>query len=227
MLLPHKLSQLGPALATADVDNNGLTDCYIGGAHKQSGELWLQTSAGIFTKSSSNTWRKDKDKEDIDALFFDADTDGDLDLYVVSGSNEFEENSSLLQDRLYLNNGKGQFQKTTKALPQMPTSGGCVAATDFDEDGDQDLFVGGRVVPGNYPVPASSYLLENKNGIFKDVTTQKGKDLQNPGLITDAIWSDFNGDGKIDLIVVGEWTDILFYEHKDGPISKIPKTNLA
>ncbi len=225
VLLPHKLSQMGPAIATGDIDNNGLTDCYIGGAHQQAGTLWLQKSAGKFTKSSSNTWFTDAAYEDVDALFFDADNDNDLDLYIVSGSNEYDNGNALLQDRYYENDGKGNFSKSKKAIPTMTFSGGCVAANDYDKDGDQDLFVGGRMVPGDYPSSSTSILLENNNGIFKDVTATKAPTLKKPGMITDALWTDFNNDQQTDLILVGEWTDLLFYENKNGQLLKSEQPN--
>ncbi len=221
VLLPHQLSQLGPGLAVADVDGNGLEDFYIGGAHQQAGVLWLQTKTGQFSKASAKTWQADAVYEDIDALFFDADNDGDKDLYIVSGSNEFEEYSSNLKDRLYQNDGKGNFTKLKNAIPDITTSGGCVSNGDFDNDGDQDLFVGGRVVPGKYPLPATSYLLENNNGIFKDVTADKSPELQTPGLITSSLWTDFNDDGKMDLIIAGEWTDILIFQNNGDGFEKV------
>ncbi len=220
VLLPHLLSQMGPALCSADVDGNGLDDFYIGGAHQQTAALWLQKKAGTFIKSSNNTWATDAAYEDIDALFFDADGDGDKDLYVVSGSNEFED-KNMYQDRLYRNNGKGVFIKTQNTLPKLTASGGCVSNYDFDQDGDEDLFVGGRLVPGEYPLPATSYLLENQKGIFKDVTAQKAPDLQTPGMIASSVWSDFDKDGLKDLIIVGEWTDILFYKNNNGQLEKV------
>jgi len=219
VLLPHLLSQMGPALSSADVDGNGLDDFYIGGAYQQTAELWLQNKSGSFTKTSNNSWAADAAYEDIDALFFDADKDGDKDLYVVSGSNEFADNN-MYQDRLYLNNGKGIFTKTTKALPAITASGGCVSSCDFDKDGDEDLFVGGRLVPGEYPLPATSYLLENNKGIFKDVTAEKAPELQTPGMISSSLWTDFDNDGQQDLIIVGEWTDILFYKNNNGQLEK-------
>jgi hypothetical protein len=221
VLLPHLLSQLGPALAVGDVDNNGLEDFYIGGAHQQSAALYIQQKAGQFSKTSVKTWAKDADFEDTDALFIDADKDGDVDLYVVSGSNEFDKNSPLLKDRFYLNDGKGNFLRDETAIPEITSSGGSITKIDFDSDGDEDLFVGGRIVPGNYPIPAPAYLLENTGGKFKDVTTLKAADLQNPGLITSSVATDFDGDGDQDLIAVGEWTDIQFYKNNKGQLELV------
>ncbi len=221
VLLPHQLSQLGPALAVGDIDNNGLEDFYIGGAHEYSGALFKQTTAGDFSKVSTSIWSSDKAYEDIEALFIDGDKDGDLDLYVVSGSNEFLANDKLLKDRYYLNDGKGNFTKASNVIPEITSSGGGITAIDYDNDGDEDLFVGGRIVPGEYPVPASSFLLENNGGKFKDITKEKAPDLQSPGLINSSIATDFNGDGKKDLILVGEWTDILFYKNNGNGFEKI------
>ena len=148
----------------------------------------------------------DQGSEDIDAHFFDADGDGDQDLYVVSGGNEFKETDTLLQDRLYLNNGKGNFVKSNNQLPEIISSGSCVKSADYDNDGDLDLFIGGRLVPNQYPYTPKSYLLENDGkGYFTDVTSQKAAQLEAVGMVTDAIWTDFNSDGLPDLILVGEW----------------------
>lgn len=220
VLLPHQLSQLGPALAVADVDGNGLEDVYIGGAHQQASALFMQVSPHKFAKRSNATWSADAKYEDIDAQFFDADGDDDMDLYVVSGSNEFLRNPELLEDRLYLNNGSGNFNKSD-LIPIMRTSGGHVSAGDFDADGDQDLFVGGRVVPGKYPNPAQSFLLENDGGKFIDVTKDFAPELENAGMVESSVWTDFNKDGNLDLIVVGEWTDVMFFMNRSADLKLI------
>ncbi|MCH8332093.1 MAG: VCBS repeat-containing protein, partial [Bacteroidetes bacterium] len=220
-LLPHKQSQHGAKLAVGDVNGDGLDDFYIGGAAGQTGALYLQQEGKRFKRSSGQPWSKDAASEDIDALFVDTDGDDDLDLYIVSGGNEFESGSPLLNDRLYENDGHGNFTKTTGKLPQVNSSGGCVAAGDFDNDGDADLFVGGRIVPGRYPFPARSYLLQNEGGVFKDVTATKARDLLTPGLVTSAIWSDYNDDGKQDLLVVGEWMPISIFENKGGRLVSV------
>ncbi|MFD0796253.1 VCBS repeat-containing protein [Maribacter chungangensis] len=215
-LLPHKLSTQGPALATADVNGDGLIDVFIGGAKGTSGTLFIQTTSGKFEASTQIPLTQDKDSEDIDALFFDADSDGDSDLYIVSGGNEFEEDSNLLQDRLYINNGSGAFRKKNNLLPQMHTSGSCVTGVDFDKDGDVDLFIGGRLVPGKYPESPMSYILENDGGgNFMDVTEKIASSLKHGGMVTDAIWSDYNGDGKEDLIVVGEFMGVRVFENTE------------
>ena len=210
-LLPHRMSTLGPALAVGDVDNDGLEDFYIGGALGSSGKLFLQKEDG-FTDSYPNPWSADLMFEDMKATFFDADADGDLDLYVVSGGNEYEQGSPKLQDRLYVNDGKGAFKKDTDALPEMTGSGSCVRACDYDGDGDLDLFVGGRQKPGMYPVPVSSHMLRNDshNGTisFTDVTMEIAPVLNEIGMVTDAIWIDLQGSGSPDLVLVGEWMSI-------------------
>jgi hypothetical protein len=220
-LLPHKLSQLGPAIAVGDVNQDGLEDFFIGGAKGFIGALYMQKENHSFIKSKNDAWKGDQGFEDVAGAFFDADEDGDLDLYIVSGSNEYEVNDTRLQDRLYLNDGSGQFSKSGQALPTMLTSGACVSAMDYDQDGDLDLFVGGRQVPGKYPFPANSYVLNNQGGKFIDVTKTVAPDLVSPGMVTDAVWTDFNGDDYVDLIIVGEWMHISFYQNNNGKLNKI------
>jgi hypothetical protein len=214
-LLPHKMSILGPAMSVIDLNSDGLDDFYIGGAKGYSGKMYVQNSNGTFKETNQEIWDLDKNSEDMSSLFFDADADGDQDLYIISGGYDFKINSSLLQDRLYLNNGKGIYTKSLDALPEMHTSGGVVSTADFDNDGDLDLFVGGRLVPGNYPKAPRSYLLKNTNGKFEDVTELVAPDLMYPGLVTSSLWTDFNKDGKKDLIVTGEWMPILAFENQD------------
>jgi hypothetical protein len=216
ILLPHFLSTQGPHIAIGDVNNDGLEDLFFGGAKGTPGKLYFQKKNGSFELQKQTCFEIDKECEDIGALFFDADGDKDLDLYVVSGGNEFTIDSPELQDRLYLNNGKGLFTKTTDHIPQMLTSGSCVKAGDIDNDDDLDLFVGGRLVPGAYPLAPRSYILQNNGkGFFKDVTEQYNKSLMNPGMVTDAVWTDFDGNKRLDLIIVGEWMGIRAFQN-DG-----------
>jgi hypothetical protein len=222
LLLPHFLSTQGPHLTKGDVNNDGLEDLFFSGARGTAGKLYLQRKNGSFEIQEQLCFEKDKGCEDIGALFFDADGDKDLDLYVVSGGNEFPKNSPELQDRLYLNNGNGLFTKTTDHIPVMLTSGSCVKAGDIDSDGDLDLFVGGRLVPGSYPLAPRSYILENNGkGYFKDVTEQYNKILMNPGMVTDAVWTDFNGDKQLDLIIVGEWMGIRAFQNTGRNLTEI------
>lgn len=218
-LLPHKMSQFGPALAVGDINNDGLQDFFIGGAKGYSAMIYNQNKDGAFIPSNSLIWQQDKEFEDIDAVFFDADNDQDLDLYVVSGGNEWEPNHSRYQDRLYINSN-GKFAKAVQKLPKSHLSGSCVKPFDFDQDGDLDLFVGSRLFPQKYPHAQSSRLLENLGGEFKDVTAKVAPELLQAGMVTDAIWTDFNQDGFKDLIVVGEWMKITFFKNTDGNLTK-------
>ena len=223
-LLPHKMSQFGPAMAVSDLNSDGLDDIYIGGAHGQEGKIFMQQDDGSFEELPNSQFKKDKNHEDVGALFFDADGDSDSDLYVVSGGNEFEEKSALLHDRLYENQGNGQFKKIS-ALPGIISSGSCVKAADYDRDGDPDLFVGGRQQPGRYPSPVSSYLLRNdsQNGhiAFTDVTRKDADMLIDIGMVTDATWTDLNQDSWPDLVVVGEWMAPVLLENNQGKFEDI------
>ncbi len=221
ILIPHKMSTMGPGMAVADVNGDGLEDFYVGGAKGYTGVLYTQNKNGSFTTTKKTPWNKDIQAEDIAATFIDVDNDNDMDLYVVSGGNEVAPNSPLLQDRIYLNDGKGNFEKATNALPEMLTSGGVVSAADFDADGDMDLFVGGRVIPGQYPKAPRSYLLQNNGGIFTDVTKEIAPDLVSPGLITTALWTDINKDGAKDLMVAGEWTAISVFQNTNNTFKNV------
>jgi len=220
MLLPHKMSHEGPAVAVADVNGDNLDDVFIGGAAGYSGKLYLQSSNGSFRPGNS-PWAVDRDSEDVGAAFFDANNDGHQDLYVVSGGYEFTANNPALKDRLYLNNGKGLFRKASDALPDIFISGSCVVPADFDKDGDLDLFVGGRQVPDQYPLPATSKILRNEGGKFEDVTAELAPQLQELGMVTAAAWADIDGDDMEDLIIVGEWMPITIYKNSQNRFVQI------
>ena len=220
VLLPHQLSKLGPCIAVADVNLDGLEDFFVGGAHKQAGQIYIQNQHQQFQPSKNNDFTTEIQLEDTGASFFDADNDGDLDLYVVSGGNEFQPASSFFQDRLYFNDGKGNFQ-LSEALPEINSSGSCVRPYDFDQDGDLDIFVGGRLIPFNYPNAPKSYLLENIEGHFKNVTHQKGQSFENIGMVTDAVWADIDSDNLAELIIVGEWMPISIFKLRNGSFENI------
>jgi len=220
-LLPHRYSHLGPALAVGDIDGDGREDFFVGGATLHPGQMFRQTSQGVFEQQAFY----DPNFEDMGALFFDVEGDNDMDLYVASGGNEYNAGTAAYQDRLYINDGSGRFQRSKDALPQMYSSTSCVRAVDFDRDGDLDLFVGGRITPGAYPLPGRSYLLENEEGIFKEVTTQWMSGTEKIGMVTDAIWTDINQDQWMDLIVVGEWMPVSIFVHQGESHQLVPIAN--
>ncbi|MBD99342.1 MAG: hypothetical protein CMO34_05820 [Verrucomicrobia bacterium] len=223
VLLPHKMSEFGPCLAVADVNGDALEDFYVGASVGHSAALYLQNFRGQFDKLNVPDFVKDAASEDLGATFFDADSDGDKDLFVASGGNEYNEGDPALQDRLYLNDGKGNFVKANNALPEMKTSTGVVEAIDYDADGDIDVFVGGRQIPGKYPFAPKSYLLENNGGEFKDVIRAKSKDLERAGMICAAVWADLNQDNQLDLVVGGEWMPIKIFIQKEGKFEEKTK----
>lgn len=223
LLLPHILSRQGPGIAVGDVNGDGLSDVYFGGAKESSGAIYVQNAEGKFTMANNKVFENDKMSEDLDALFLDVDNDKDLDLYVTSGGNDYNENDKNLQDRLYLNDGKGSFSKTE--LPKMYTSTKVVKSADIDGDGDLDLFVGGRLVPGKYPFPTSSYVLINENGKYIDKSDEYLKENQTMGMVTDAEIVDINKDGKIDIAVVGEWMGLTIFINKGGFFEKLPEVS--
>ena len=215
-LMPHLLSTEGPALAVGDVNGDGRDDIYVGGAKWQAGALFLQDASGTFHAAPQPAFKADSLNEDVAAAFFDADGDGHPDLYVVSGGNEFWEGEPL-RDRLYLNDGHGNFHRADDALPVFYHNGSCVVPGDFDGDGSIDLFVGSRAVARQYGVPPRSYLLKNDgHGHFRDVTTELAPGLDSIGMVTAATWLDYDGDGKLDLIVVGEWMAVRVFHQENG-----------
>jgi enediyne biosynthesis protein E4 len=221
LLVPFKVSIEGPKMAVGDVNGDGLEDFYVGGAKYQAGQLYLQKPNG-FAFSPQQSFKADSLYEDVDALFFDADGDKDLDLYVVSGGNEFYDKMPEQFDRLYKNDGKGNFTRDAKALPAMYDNKSVVRPCDFDRDGDIDLFVGGRVVGYHYGYSPKSYLLVNNGrGQFADRTQALAPDLREAGMLTEAIWADFDRDGDQDLTVVGDWMPIKSFENRGGKLSLI------
>jgi hypothetical protein len=225
-LLPHKLSQYGPSLAVGDVDGNGYDDLFIGAAASYNGRFLMQAPNGTFTEKElplplDNTIRR---PEMMGTLLFDADGDGDLDLYAAAGSNEFPAGTKNYGDQFFTNDGKGNFSYSASALPQNFTSKSCVKAADFDKDGDLDLFIGGRVLPQKYPQPVSSFIYRNdsEKGVvkFTDITNQVAPFLSDIGLACDAVWTDFDGDNWPDLVLAGEWMPILFFKNDHGVLKK-------
>lgn len=221
-LLMHKLSQQGPKMTAGDVNGDGLEDFFVGGSYLHEGKLFIQKPNGKFQQTALTKENQEKNEEDVGVLFFDADSDKDLDLYIVSGSNEYFDGSEYYQDRLFLNNGKGSFTLTKNHLPNIGHSGSCIIANDFDHDGDLDIFRGGRLNPLQYPKAGESYLLKNGGGYFKDITDNSAPNLRTVGMVTSAVWADVDHDSWEDLIVVGECMPITLFQNKQG---KLVETN--
>ena len=226
ILLPHKMSQFGPAIAVDDVNNDGLDDFYAGGAAGQSPILFLHQASGDFKPTNTAFWNKEKAYEDIDALFVDINGDGFKDLYVVSGGNAYPNNDFHYTDRLYLNDGSGTFRKGA-ILNVDRVSGSIVKAADYDNDGDLDLFVGGRHLPHQYPNPTSSALLINDNGQLKNLTQDLAANLKGVGMVTDAVWTDYDNDKDLDLMLVGEWMAVTIFKNDNGQLTDVEIPSLA
>lgn len=224
-LLPHQFSSNGPGMAVADVNGDGLDDIFFGGTSARPGVLYLQTSSGIFTPADSQPWEASTGADDMGCLFLDVDGDGDNDLLLARGGSEFPDGASQYKSSLYLNDGKGTFASKEDALPDITTSCSVVCSADFNNDGLPDLFIGGRVSAQQYPVSPRSYLLQNTGGAFKDVTAELAPTLLHTGMITCALWSDYDNDGKLDLIVAGEWLPLTFLRNNEGKFSN--ETNRA
>ncbi|MEO5889025.1 MAG: VCBS repeat-containing protein [Ferruginibacter sp.] len=219
-LLVNPLSFSGPCLVKGDVNGDGLEDVFAGGGSGQAGALYIQQKGGGFTQRPIPAFEADKLCEDADAVFVDVNNDGFKDLYVASGGyHHYSSTDKMLQDRLYLNDGRGNFTKATNALPEMLASKGCVRAADINADGFTDLFVGGRAVPGQYPeIPESHILINDGKGIFTDKTASLAPQLQKAGMVTDAAWIDLNDDKKPDLILVGEWMPLTIFINTNGKL---------
>ncbi len=226
-LLPHKLSEYGPALAVADVDGNGRDDIFVSGAKGIPGTFMLQNIDGKFSSKTLQNLAgpAQKPEEEMGSLLIDVDADGDADLITCSGSNEVKNGDSSFIDKLFINDGRGNFVELKNALPQIAVSKNVIKAADFDNDGDLDLFMGCRSIPMEYPTPASGYILRNdtKNGTIKftDVTNDIAPQLENTGMISDALWSDFDNDGKTDLLLCGEFMPVTFFKNSHGKFTKI------
>ncbi len=216
VLLKQKFSTQGPALAVGDVNGDGLDDVYIGGAAGQKKQLFVQQTSGQFKESTQADFNLDQTTENTDAIFFDADGDKDLDLFVVTGSNEFEINAPELHDLLYLNDGKGNFKRDLR-FPTIFENGSCVTAADMDHDGDIDLFVGSRMLSTKYGMsPSSNLYINDGTGGFKNYSKRFMPEIGELGMVTDAEWTDVNRDGYADLVIAQDWGGIVVFKNERG-----------
>ncbi len=221
-LLPKMLSTEGPKLAVADINGDGLEDFYLGSSTADTAKIFIQKKDGHFVQKFQPAFVADKYIENTGAVFFDADNDGDKDLLVASGGNIALQGSVNLFPRLYLNDGKGSFKRSISSLPAVSVNASCVRVADFDGDGKEDIFLGGRNVPGSYGLKPPSFLLKNNgNGTFSDVTKSVASDFSNIGMVTDAQWADINGDGKKELVVVGDWMPVTIFQYIGGKLKMV------
>lgn len=220
-LLPHKFSKLGPGIAVGDVNRDGLDDFFVGGGFGQPAELFIQNPDGTFT--SNPLEHGESYEKDMGALFLDINGDGFIDLYVGSGGSEFRAGSEYYRDRVYFGDGEGVFTLQSGILPDIRTSTSVVIATDFDRDGSKELFIGSRVLPNQYPLAPESYILKYREGAFTDITDQVAPGLRKIGMVTSAIWTDFNNDSWPDLMVVGEWMPLTVFENRQGVLHNVTR----
>ncbi|MDN5212596.1 VCBS repeat-containing protein [Fulvivirgaceae bacterium BMA12] len=217
-LIPRHISTEGPGVAVGDINDDGLDDVFFTNAQERLAGMFVQRSDGNFVRVNNTLFAQDSLYEGVDAAFFDADNDNDLDLFVVSAGNDYKEGEAPLRDRLYINNGQGNFAKAQHAIPQLYTNTSCVKPEDYDKDGDIDLFIGGRAIAGNYGISPKSYLLQN-NGQGSFSMADVPQELSEAGMVTDAVWVDVDNNGWRDLVVVGEWMAITIYLNSDGILS--------